>query len=68
MASLAQIPTDLLNAKKYHDFLNWVFTYPISWSNTRAFIMLWSRACDRKIKASDWSAIETRWIHNHARS
>lgn len=68
MTSLAQIPAELLDRDKYHDFLNWVFHYPLGWIHTRATIQLWARAVHRPMRRSDWSAIETRWIHRNVKS
>lgn len=68
MTSLALIPKDLIDTEKYHPFLNWLFKHHLSWTDTRAYLRMWSHATGYKLKASDWSAIEQRWITTHARS
>jgi len=67
MPSLADIPEQFLQRDQYGPFLTWLLQYPCGWNATRATILLWSRATNRKITARDWAAIEDRWIHRNAR-
>lgn len=59
MASLTDIPPELLNPDKQTSFIRWLLEMPIDFGTRRAFIRLWTHETGATLTSGEWALIKS---------